>query len=282
MSQGTVCLTFDFDAMSLWMMRGMTTPSPVSRGEFGATAVPRILNLLADRDITSTWFIPGHTIETYTEICKDIVEAGHEVALHGYAHENFAALDIETEREVFRRSHDIVGNLIGFEPKGFRAPSGDFSSHTVDIMIELGLTYDSSLMNQDYKPFYCRREDEISSDSPVKFGQSTSLVELPWSWSLDDYPHFEYVRMPGLLMPGLRRPKEVFTNWTDDIRYMQRDFEDGVVTAVFHPQVIGRGHRILGLEGWIDELRGMDIVFDRMDRVADQFLGGRSFGKYAP
>jgi peptidoglycan-N-acetylglucosamine deacetylase len=72
MSQGTVCLTFDFDAVSLWMVRGMTTPSPVSRGEFGAVAVPRILDLLGERGIESTWFIPGHTVETYRDLCEEV------------------------------------------------------------------------------------------------------------------------------------------------------------------------------------------------------------------
>jgi peptidoglycan/xylan/chitin deacetylase (PgdA/CDA1 family) len=280
MNRGTVCLTFDFDAVSLWIVRDLLSPTPVSRGEFGAVAVPRILNLLAERDLTSTWFIPGHTIETYPEVCKEIVQTGHEVALHGYAHENVAVLDEKKEREIFRRSHELVGNLAGSAPKGFRAPSWDLSPHTIDIMLELGLVYDSSLMSHDYAVFFCRRGDEVPPDGPMKFGESTKLVELPISWTLDDYPHFEYLRMPGLLMPGLRSPEEVFKNWTDDVSYMLRDYEDGVVTVTFHPQVIGRGHRLLGLERWLDELRIMELDFARMDWVAEQFLEGHSFGRY--
>lgn len=282
MSRGTVCLTFDFDAVSLWIQRKQLTPTPVSRGEFGAVAVPRILNLLESRNIKSTWFIPGHTVETYPEACLEIVEAGHEVALHGYAHENVAALDEKTEREVFRRSHNVVGNLSGSAPKGSRAPSWDLSPHTIDIMLELGLVYDSSLMSHDYAVFYCRKGDRIAEDGPLEFGQATGLVELPVSWTLDDYPQFEYLRMSGLLMPGLRSPETVFRNWTDDVTYMLRDFEDGVAVVTFHPQVIGRGHRLLGLERWLDELGGMDLSFARMDDVAEQFLAGRSFGKYHP
>ena len=55
-------------------------------------AVPRILRLLARRDIPVTFFIPGHTIETYPDVCRMIVDAGHEVGLHGYAHEFNPAL----------------------------------------------------------------------------------------------------------------------------------------------------------------------------------------------
>jgi peptidoglycan/xylan/chitin deacetylase (PgdA/CDA1 family) len=282
MARGTVCLTFDFDAVSLWMSRGMYTPTPVSRGEFGTVAVPRILNLLADRNISSTWFIPGHTVETYPEACGEIVEAGHEVALHGYAHENVAALEEQQERDMFRRSHDVVSSLIGDAPKGFRAPAWDLSPCTLEILLELGLVYDSSLMSHDYAVFYCRTGDEVPPDGPVRFGEVTTLVELPVSWSLDDYPHFEYLRMPGLLMPGLRSPDQVFKNWTDDVLYMLRDFENGVATATFHPQVIGRGHRMLGLERWVDELSRMGVAFDRLDRVAEQFREGRAYGKYSP
>jgi peptidoglycan/xylan/chitin deacetylase (PgdA/CDA1 family) len=83
---GHVCLTFDFDGPSLWIQRGQTTPAPISRGEFGAVATPRILKLLAKHDIASTFFVPGHTIDTYPDVCRMIVDHGCEVGLHGYTH----------------------------------------------------------------------------------------------------------------------------------------------------------------------------------------------------
>lgn len=279
MVPGTVCLTFDFDAVSLWMSRGMLTPTPVSRGEFGAVAVPRILDLLAARGLPSTWFIPGHTVETYPEQCEDIVRSGHEVGLHGYAHENAAGLDERREREMYRRIHGLVGNLLGSPPKGNRTPAWDMTAHTVDILLELGLVYDSSMMGHDYAPYYARRGDEIPGDAPMRFGQTTRLVEVPVSWSLDDYPHFEYLR--GAI-PGLKAPEEVFGNWMGDVEYMLRDFNDGVLVVTFHPQVIGRGHRLLALERWLDDLLRMGVAFDRMSSVAEQFSRGRAYGEYSP
>src|SRR6516162_6218510 len=79
---GTVCLTFDFDALSIWINRRQTSPASLSRGEFGAVAVPRILHLLSTYRIPSTWFIPGHTIETYRSHCEQVVKSGHEIGLH--------------------------------------------------------------------------------------------------------------------------------------------------------------------------------------------------------
>src|SRR5438270_3253909 len=120
MRRGTVCLTFDFDALSAWIQRGMTTPASLSRGEFGAHAVPRILNMLAKRGIQSTFFIPGHTVDTYRSVCEEIVAAGHEIALHGYLHEPVGSLAEDQEREIFRRSYDTVCGLTGTTPRGNR------------------------------------------------------------------------------------------------------------------------------------------------------------------
>jgi peptidoglycan/xylan/chitin deacetylase (PgdA/CDA1 family) len=279
---GTVCLTFDFDAASLWISRNMLTPTPISRGEFGVVAVPRLLNLLSERGLPSTWFIPGHTIETYPEVCREIVAAEHEVGLHGYAHENVGVLDEKQEREMFRRIHGLVGDLAGIPPKGNRAPAWDLTPYTVDILLDLGLLYDSSLMGNDYSPYYIRRGYQIPQDAPMTFGGETRLVEMPVSWSLDDYPHFEYLRLPNAIMPGLKTPEDVFRNWTEDVAYMLRDFTNGVLVVTFHPQVIGRGHRMLGLERWLDELAGMGVAFERLESVVEQFIDGRNYGEYEP
>ena len=282
MANGIVCLTFDFDAVSPWINQGLTSPAPISRGEFGAVAVERILHLLGSRHIPSTWFIPGHTIETYPEQCRAVVAAGHEVGLHGYLHENVSTLDEAEERAVFRRAHDLVAGLSGQAPRGSRTPGWDFTPHTVDIMLELGLLYDSSLMSHDYSPFYCRKGDTFPPGARMEFGQTTDLVELPVSWSLDDFPHFEYRSSPRGILQGLRAAADVYANFTDDLIYMERDFAEGVAVVTFHPQVSGRGHRLLALERWIDQLLAMGLRFERCDVVAQQVKDGRRFGAYQP
>lgn len=280
---GTVCLTFDFDALSLWINRRQTSPASLSRGEFGAVAVPRILQLLTRYGIQSTWFSPGHTIEIYRAQCEEVGRAGHEIGLHGYLHEQVGELSEQQERDVFRRAFDLVANLTGQPPQGSRTPSWDLTASTVDILLELGLLYDSSLMSNDYTPFFARQGDHLSAEGAMHFGEATRLVELPVSWSLDDYPHFEYHRdASGSVLPGLRPADDVFCNWTDDLVYMLRDFEDGVAVVTFHPQVIGRGHRLLALERWLDELVKMGVAFARCEDIARQILAGRAYGTYRP
>ena len=98
MARHLVSLTFDFDAMSGFVARGLTTPTPVSRGEFGAVGAERILELLARHEISATWFIPGVVIGTYPELCERISAAGHEIGHHGWTHVPPANLSQDEER----------------------------------------------------------------------------------------------------------------------------------------------------------------------------------------
>ena len=70
----------------------------------------------------------------------------------------------------------------------------------------------------------------------------------------------------------------MFANFTGDVRWMVRDVHDGVCTVVFHPQVIGRGHRLLALEAWLDEIAALGVTFARMDAIALAVASGREFG----
>ncbi len=81
------CLTFDFDAISLWLGGFRATSlSAVSRGEFGRVGAVRLLTMLREWKIPSTWFVPGHSAETFPEIARQIAAEGHEIGNHGYFH----------------------------------------------------------------------------------------------------------------------------------------------------------------------------------------------------
>ena len=275
---GYICLSFDFDGPSLWIQRGMTTPTSVSRGEFGAVAMPRILRLLAARGLPATFFVPGHTIETYPQECAAIVDAGHEVGLHGYAHEYNPTVAADTERWAMDRSVALVERLTGGPPVGYRAPSGELTMATIDLLLDHGLAYDSSLMGHDYRPYPVRRGDRLPADGPAQWGEPTALLELPWSWSSDDYVYLEFVAFRRSIMPGLRRPAEMFDNFAGDVRWMVANVAHGLYTVVFHPQVIGRGHRLLAFEAWLDGIAEAGLTFVRLADVAAAHAAGRPFG----
>ncbi len=270
MTPGSVCVTFDFDALSAWIARGITTATPRSRGEFAAVAVPRLLAILRDRDLATTWFVPAHTAITYPDLCRRLVDSGHEVAVHGYAHENVAPLDRATEADLLGRSIDRLTEVTRQPPRGFRAPSWDLSDHSVELMVEHGLLYDSSMMGDDHTPYFCRVGDRVDADG-VQWGEQTSLVQIPVSWTLDDFPHLEFLRSAGSVLPGLQDPRSMFDRWYADLHWMLREIDQGVLTVTFHPEVIGRGHRLLALEDWLDRVLDREVTFETCATVAQRF-----------
>ena len=142
MPRHIVCLTFDFDTQSGFMARGMTTPTPLSRGEFGAMASSRILGFLKSRALKSTWFIPGFTIESWPRECAAVVAGGHEVAHHSWAHIPPAQQSRDEEEADLVRANEAIARLSGYKARGYRSPSWDLSDNTLDLLLHHGFTYD--------------------------------------------------------------------------------------------------------------------------------------------
>ena len=272
------CLTFDFDAVSGYIAHGQRSPTPISRGEFGLVGAERILALLQRHGIPATWFIPGHTIETYPAMSVRIAEAGHEIGHHGWSHMTPVTMSRDEEEAGLQRGTDAIVKLCGRKPRGYRSPAWDLSENTIELLVARGFLYESSMMGNDYTPYFARTGDVIALEEPMQFGPETSLVEMPISWTLDDYPHFEYVRNKQYSMPGLMPAGGVLQNWVDDFDYMTRTMEWGVLTYTCHPFVIGRGHRMLMLERLIDALKGMGATFLTMEDAVSAWLerSGRS------
>jgi peptidoglycan-N-acetylglucosamine deacetylase len=276
-----VCLTFDFDTQSGFIARGMTTPTPLSRGEFGLVGAQRILALLKSFGIRATWFIPGFTIESHPAACEGVVRDGHEVAHHSWAHVPPAQQSRAEEEADLVRANDAIARLTGRKARGYRSPSWDLSESTVDLLLAHGFRYDSSLMGADYWPYRARRGDQVELGKPFRFGEETALIEMPISWSLDDYPHFEFVRTPTVVLPGLQSARTVMESWRDEFRYMQQTVDWGVLTYTMHPYVIGRGYRMLALEALVKDLAAAGAVFMTMEDAAAE-AQARMFGETAP
>jgi len=268
MPRHIVCLTFDFDTQSGFIARGMTTPTSLSRGEFGAIASRRILDFLKTRGISATWFIPGFTIESWPRECDAVVSEGHEIAHHSWAHVPPAAQTREQEEADLVRANEAIARLSGRKARGYRSPSWDLSEHTIDLLLTHGFYYDSSLMGSDYLPYRARRGDVARLGEPFRFGEQTALIEMPISWSLDDYPHFEFIRTDTTILAGLQPARAVMQSWLDEFLYMKKAVDWGVLTYTMHPYVIGRGYRMLALEDMIDKLRQEGAVFMTMEDAA--------------
>ena len=280
MAQHFVCLTFDLDNASPFLSRQLNTPTMISRGDFGMVATERLLELMRKHNIHCTWFIPGHTIESYPSCAESVVDAGHEVAHHGWTHRVPATLGREVEEQELVRGNEAIKRLTGNYARGYRSPSWDLSPFSIELLLKHGFVYDSSLMGHDYLPYQARENDVAALEEPIVFGADTRLVEMPISWSLDDFPVFEYLRQQNVLQAGLMNAGLVLENWFDDFAYMRDHYDWGVLTYTFHPHVIGRGHRLIMLERLIQKLREAGATFVMMEQAVAEyrikFPNGRS------
>jgi peptidoglycan/xylan/chitin deacetylase (PgdA/CDA1 family) len=270
-AQHFVCLTFDLDNTSGGIARGMTTPTMISRGDYGVVGTERLLAHLSEHDVPSTWFIPGHTIETYPASCRAVFEAGCEIAHHGWTHRVPASLSAEEEEEELVRGNAAIEALTGRKARGYRSPAWDLSPHSIGLLLKHGFVYDSSLMGHDYLPYQARDGDVAELQAPVRYGPDTALVEMPISWSLDDYPVFEYMRTASSLNPGLMSADLVLGNWIADFAYMAERYDWGVLTYTFHPHVIGRGHRLKMLDKLIGRLKAGGATFVSMEQAVAEY-----------
>ncbi len=267
-----VCITFDYDNVSSTIARGGTTPTLLSRGEFGVTGARRLLDLLGAERVPSTWFIPGHTIESYPASVAAVRDAGCEIEHHGWTHRVPATLSREEENEELERGIDAIRSLTGRKPIGYRSPAWDLSPHSIELLLHHGFEFDSSLMGHDTLPYQVRQGDRAELLTPLVRGADTDLVEMPIHWSLDDFPHFEYTRSDAGILPGHMNAGLVLENWLGDFEWMRRMAQWGVLTYTFHPHVIGRGHRLLMLEQLLHALREQGATFVTM---ADALLDYR-------
>ncbi|HHV46420.1 MAG TPA: polysaccharide deacetylase [Tissierellia bacterium] len=258
-----VNLGFDFDAFSVWMETfKQSSQAYMSRGEYGAeVGVPRILDLLKKYDIEASFCVPGHTADSYPDICKEIIKEGHEILHHGYVHEDPTFLPIEEEEKILVKGLEALEKL-GVKPIGYRSPGFDLSPNTLNLLEKHGIKYDSSLMGNDFYPYH-PRVCEVNYDKGNVFGEPLSIVEMPVTWYLDDFPHLEFIGT----RTGMKPPSQVFEIWKMYFDYAVENTENGMMVVTMHPQVIGRPHNIIMLEqfinyvlergGWITSLRNI-------------------------
>ena len=126
----------DVDAVAGWLgsYGGEDSPDDISRGMFaGEVGTPRLLDLFDRYELKTTWFIPGHSIETFPTQMKDVARRGHEVGVHGYSHENPIAMTREQETAVLDRSIALITDMTGRRPTGYVAPWWEFSPVTNEL-----------------------------------------------------------------------------------------------------------------------------------------------------
>lgn len=280
-----VAFGVDVDAVAGWLgsYGGEDSPDDISRGLFaGEVGTPRLLRLFERSNITATWFVPGHSIETFPEQTEMIVAGGHEVGIHGYSHENPIAMTRAQEADVLDRCIELVERTSGRRPTGYVAPWWEFSPVTNELLLDRGIKYDHSLMHRDFEPYFVRVGDSWTKIDyaksarewmrPLERGEETTLVEIPANWYLDDLPPMMFIKgSPN--SHGFVNPRHLEEIWRDQFDWVYREMDYAVFTMTIHPDVSGRPQVLLMLERLIDHINGHDgIRWATFDEIADDFL----------
>jgi peptidoglycan/xylan/chitin deacetylase (PgdA/CDA1 family) len=256
----TIGLSVEYDAESVEMGFRNYILGTADRGEFSPRyGVPRILELLAKYDVKATFFVPAWDAERYPKSVKRIAQEGHEVAAHGYIHEDFSKLGATEEKEIFHKAHEILTEIAGSPPRGFRSGAycRPISPNTLRIAHELGYIYDSSFLDDD-EPYQVKIDDN-----------RVKMIEIPWAWVLNDLTFICKQSSPGMgLVLPTRTPAWILEVWKEEFDSLYE--EVGFFTLIIHPTEMGYGSRMPLLEGMIRFIKGYPGVwFATYSEIAD-------------
>jgi peptidoglycan/xylan/chitin deacetylase (PgdA/CDA1 family) len=279
-----VAYGIDVDAVAGWLgsYGGENSPDDISRGLFaGEVGTPRMLRLFEKYDLKTTWFIPGHSIETFPKETEMVVAAGHEIGIHGYTHENPIAMTREQETAVLDKCIDLVEKVSGRRPTGYVAPWWEFSNVTNELLLERGIKYDHSLMHDDFHPYYVRVGDSWTKIDyskkaeewmvPLQRGHETDLIEIPASWYLDDLPPMMFIKTSPN-SHGFVNPRDIEQLWMDQFDWVYSEYDYAVFTMTVHPDVSGRPAVLAMHDRIIRHInKHSGIRWATFDEIADDF-----------
>ncbi len=163
---------------------------PLENGYFDYSSVingiPLLLDLFEEFNVCSTFFVTSDVAENTTDVIKDVIKNGHEVACHGFEHQ---LLDLNSRNEQLKNikiATEIINKNLHVTPIGFRAPVNKVNEKTLEVLAELGYKYDSSVApsSKILNKYYLSKAPQTpywpSMNDVSQRGQS-SVLEIPLS-----------------------------------------------------------------------------------------------------
>uniref|UniRef100_A0A093USI2 Peptidoglycan deacetylase n=1 Tax=Talaromyces marneffei PM1 TaxID=1077442 RepID=A0A093USI2_TALMA len=284
-----VALSFDFDAVSHWLGTGChpdNNMADYSSGVFaGQIGAIRLLNMLKKFDIADkvTWFVPGHTMETFPETVQQVVKSGAEIGLHGYAHEGIYQMTVDQERDVLEKCIEVATKLCGKAPRGYRAPMYTIRETTVEMLRKHKFLYDTSLMHHDSQPYWTPSDHQSSTlILPRTPRLGYTLLQLLHRQNLPKGNILSW-RFPAVANSnGYVSTRVVEEMWKDKFLWLWENAKgeegnsttDFVFPILMHPDTSGMAHIIGMSERIIKWLKswGDSVEFHKHEDIAQEWL----------
>lgn len=108
----------------------------------------RLLKLFAEHEAKATFFVLGLVAQAYPKLVREVAEAGHEIATHGFNHEQIFKLKPAELAADVQRAIGVTEDIIGDKVAGYRAPDFSITQKSLwalDVLAEQGIKYDSSI-----------------------------------------------------------------------------------------------------------------------------------------
>jgi polysaccharide deacetylase family protein (PEP-CTERM system associated) len=140
----------------------------------------KVLRILNEYSVKSTFFVLGWIAERLPQMVKDIQRQGHEIASHGYAHQMIDELTPARFRNDVVRAKSVLEDITGEQIIGYRAPTFSITKETfwaLDILADEGFRYDSSIFPIHHDRYgYPSWQREITQ---VTLHNGNSIIEVP-------------------------------------------------------------------------------------------------------
>lgn len=220
-SKPIACLSFDAD--NQWSyMKTHGDPGWETFPSYLDLAIPRVLKLLKDQNLTITFFIVGQdaALEKNYPAIKMVSDAGHEIGNHTFNHEQWPHLysDQQIEEDIVS-AEEHLEKLTGQRPIGFRGPGYCLSKTTLKILKNRGYLYDASTFPTFIGPLarkYYFLSTKLTPEQMVQreflFGNFSDGFKpiRPYYWTVSKGDHPEALfEIPLTTMPILKIPFHV-------------------------------------------------------------------------